>query len=121
MRYIPGEKPDTDYPFSMVVRDILQHSGSMSTRSKALDLVVSGPFIEINDKDAERLGILDNSHVKVSSKRGSVYLRAKLTDEVPEGAVFTSAHFPHGRINAMTHIPLNGGVAVDAVKVEAVK
>ena len=71
--YTRGEEPDTEYPLSLVTRDILQHSGTMTTRSKALDLVVSEPLLEIYDEDAKKFGILDNSHVKVSTRRGSVY------------------------------------------------
>jgi NADH-quinone oxidoreductase chain G len=121
VHYTPREEPDGEYPLNMVIRDVLQHSGSMSTRSKALDLVVSEALLEINEEDAERLGILDNSHVKVTSRRGTVYLKAKVSEEVPGGAVYTPTHFPHGRINALTHLSVNGGIPIDAVKVEAVK
>lgn len=69
----------------MVLRDILQHSGNMSTRSKALDLVVSEAL------------------------------------EVPQGTVFTSSHFPHGRINNLTYPPLNGKPPIFAVRIESVK
>ena len=119
--YAPPEEPDAEYPLAMVVRDVLQHSGSMSTRSKALDLVVSEALIEINEKDAKEHGISDKSHVKVISRRGAVYLKSKVSDEVPEGTVYVPAHFPHNRINALTHPSVNGGIAVDTVKIEPVK
>ena len=119
--YAPHEEPDAEYPLAMVVRDVLQHSGSMSTRSKALDLVVSEALIEINEKDAKEHGISDKSHVKVISRRGVVYLKSKVSDEVPEGTVYVPAHFPHNRINALTHPSVNGGIAVDTVKIEPVK
>ncbi|MEJ2683947.1 MAG: molybdopterin-dependent oxidoreductase, partial [Candidatus Sulfobium sp.] len=117
----PGEEPDADYPLSLVTRDVLQHSGTMSTRSKALDLVLSEAFIEMCEEDAKKFGIADSGHVKVTSKRGTVYLKAKISDEIPSGAVFTSCHFPHGRVNALT-LPSENGIPVTAaVKVEAVK
>jgi NADH-quinone oxidoreductase chain G len=118
--YSPGEEPDAEYPFSLVTRDVLQHSGTMSTRSKALDLVVSEAFLEISEEDAKKFGIADSGHVKVTSKRGTVYLKAKVSDEIPAGTVFTSSHFPHGRVNALTFPSENGAAATDAVKVEAV-
>ena len=119
--YTRGEEPDTEYPLSLVTRDILQHSGTMTTRSKALDLVVSEPFLEINDEDARKFVIPDNSHVKVSSRKGVVYLKAKVSDVIPSGTVFTSVHFPHGRVNALTNLSENGAAAPAAVKVEMVK
>lgn len=119
--YAPSEEPDAEYPLTMVVRDVLQHSGSMSTRSKSLDLVVSEALIEINEKDAKEHGISDNSHVKVMSRRGAVYLKSKVSDQVPEGTVYVPAHFPHNRINALTHPSVNGGIATDTVKIESVR
>ncbi|MFI5295577.1 MAG: NADH-quinone oxidoreductase subunit NuoG [Thermodesulfovibrionales bacterium] len=119
--YTPGEETDAEYPLQLVTRDVLQHSGTMSTRSKALDLVVSEAFLEINEEEAGKYGVTDNSHVKVSSRRGAVYLKAKITDAVPSGAIFTSLHFPHGRVNALTYPPENGTPFRDAVKIEAVK
>jgi len=117
----PGETADSEYPLSMVTRDVLQHSGSMSTRSKALNLVVSEPFLEISEEDAKKFGIADGSHVKVSSRRGTVYLKAKISDAVRSGAVFTSVHFPHGRVSALTYYPETGGAGTDAVKIEPAK
>lgn len=119
--YAPGEEPDKDYPLTMITRDILPHSGSMSTRSKSLDLVASEGLLEISEEDGEELGILDNSHVKITSRRGTIFLKAKLSDSVLKGAVYVPAHFPHSRINALTYPSVNGGISIDAVKVEPVR
>ncbi len=119
--YSQGEAPSAEYPFALVVRDVLQHSGSMSTRSKSLDLVVSEAFLELSEEDATKLGISDNSHVKVSSRRGTIYLKAKITETVPAGTVFSSTHFLHGRVNALLSYPENGTAALCAVKVESAK
>jgi NADH-quinone oxidoreductase chain G len=119
--YTPGEAPDTEYPLSLVTRDVLQHSGSMSTRSKALNLVVSEPFLEISEEDAKKFDVADGSHVKVSSRRGTVYLKAKISDAVSSGTVFTSVHFPHGRVNALTYYPGTGIASGDAVKIQPAK
>ena len=116
-----GETPSAEYPLSLAVRDVLQHSGSMSTRSKSLDLVVSEPYLEVSEDDATKLGVVDNSHVKVSSRRGTIYLKAKVTDAVPAGTVFASTHFPHGRVNALLYYLENGAAGTCAVKVESAK
>ena len=119
--YAAGEAADSEYPLSLVTRDVLQHSGSMSTRSKALNLVVSEPFLEISEEDAKKFGIADSSHVKVSSRRGTVYLKAKISQAIRSGTVFTSVHFPHGRVNALTYCPENGWASSDAVRIESAK
>jgi len=116
-----GETPDDTYPFRLVIRDVLQHSGSTSTSSKSLDLVISEALLEINEEDAKKRGIIDNSHVKLTSKKGSVFLKAKYSDFVPEGTVFVPAHFPYAKIHALTHISSNGEGPIVAVNVEATK
>jgi NADH-quinone oxidoreductase subunit G len=112
---------DKEYPLSLVTRDILYHSGSMSTRSEALNLVSSEALVEINEEEARRLGLLDNGHVRIRSRQGSIYLKAKICDAVPAGAVFTSLHFPHSRVNALTCFHSDGKADIDAVTIEPVK
>ncbi|HDZ61731.1 MAG TPA: 2Fe-2S iron-sulfur cluster binding domain-containing protein [Nitrospirae bacterium] len=121
VEYKTGEIPDSEYPFKLVIRDALQHSGVTTTSSKSLDLVVSDALLEINEEDAKKHGIHDNNHVRVTSRRGSVYLKAKFSEEVPEGTVFLPAHFPHAKINTLTHMPVNGDSPITVVKIEAVK
>jgi len=121
VRHAEGEVPSAEYPLALAIRDVLQHSGSMSTRSKSLDLVVSEPYLEVSEDDATKLGIIDNSHVKVSSRRGAIYLKAKVTGTAPAGTVFASTHFPHGRVNALLYYPENGAAGTCAVKVESAK
>jgi len=119
--YTPGEEPDADYPLSMVVSDVLHHSGSMSTRSESLNFVAPEALLEMNVEDALKIGISDNSLVKVTSKRDSVYVKAKISEAIPEGTVYVPVHFPLSSINALTHLPSNGGISLDAVKVEPAK
>lgn len=121
VRYTYGEQPDAEYSLSLVLRDVLHHSGSISTRSESLNLVASEALLEISEQDAERRGILDNSYVKVSSRWGTVYLKVKVSDAIPEGTVYVPTHFPHGRVNTLIHLPVNGGISIDAVKVDPVK
>ncbi len=119
--YSAAEGPDPEYPLLLVTRDVLQHSGTISTRSKALDLVASEPFLELSEDDAEKFGISDNSYVRLTSRRGAVYLKAKISDTVESGTVFTSLHFPYGRINALTRPSRNGGAIIEAVTIESAK
>ena len=120
VHYNPGEEPDGEYPLNMAVRDILPHAGSSSTRSKTLNLVSAEALLEVSGNDAERLGISDNCHVRVTSRRGSAYLKAMVSDEVPDGTVYVPSHFPHSGVSALTHFSFNKGIPVDAVRVETV-
>jgi formate dehydrogenase alpha subunit len=124
VEYKHGDEPDSEYPFKLVIRDVVQHSGSMSTSSKSLDLVVSEAVVseallEINWQDAKKNSIADESHVKITSKQGQVFLKAMVSDEVPEGTVFVPTHFPFAKINTLTNISSNGEAPIIAVKVES--
>ncbi len=116
--HIAGEAPDDEYPLLMVTGVLMQHSGSLTTLSKSLGTVVSDAYMQMNGKDAERIGVSDESFVRIRSRRGEVFLKARITDEVPEGMLFVPAHFPHARVNALTYPAKNGDSAVVAVSVE---
>jgi formate dehydrogenase alpha subunit len=118
VHYQDGEITDEEYPLNMVARDVLQHAGSMSTRSKSLNLVSSEALLEINWNDADRFGISDNGHVKVTSRRGTVYLKAAVSDNVPDGIVYVPTHFPHSKVTTLTRHAAHGGIATDAVRIE---
>lgn len=119
--YTPGEEPDAEFPLALVTRDVLQHSGSMTTRSKCLDLVVSETFVEIGEQDARKLGVTDHTYVRVSSRRGNVFLKARVSDTIPDGRVFIPLHFPHGKVNALTYPAAHDTAGTDAVKIEPAK
>jgi NADH-quinone oxidoreductase chain G len=121
VRYEPEEICDTEFPYTLITRDVLQHSGSMSAKSETLRLVMAEPLLEINEQDAARHAISDDSHIRITSRRGSVYLKAKVTDSVPEGVVSAPVHFPYGGINELTHLSENACSRLDTVKVEKIK
>ena len=51
-------------------------------------------FIEINPEDAAQRGIGEGALVRVSSRRGSVTLRAHLNSGLYRGLAFMTFHFP---------------------------
>ncbi len=113
-----SEKPDGEYPLLLITSNLLQHSGALSVLSKNLGSVVSDAYLQINPQDAKKYKVHDEGYVKVTSRRGEVYLKAIVSDEMPEGVVFVPTHFPHANVNALTHPSLNGESPMDAVKIE---
>jgi formate dehydrogenase alpha subunit len=116
--YKVSEQPDVEYPMLLITSNLLQHSGALSVLSKNLGSVVSDAYLQINPEDAKRYKIHDEGFVKVTSRRGAVYLKAMLTDEMLEGTVFAPTHFPHANVNALTHPSLNGEAPIDAIRIE---
>jgi predicted molibdopterin-dependent oxidoreductase YjgC len=113
------EAVSDEYPILLVTANILQHSGALSVLSKNLDSVISDAYLQVNTLDAKKYNIHDEGFVKVISKKGEIYLKAMVSDEVPEGTVFAPFHFAHAKINTLTHLSANGDLPLVAVRIEA--
>ncbi len=118
------EAPDKDYPFLMTTgRTLFQyHTGTMTRRVKPIDTVSPEPFIEINPEDARALDIGGGSTVKVSSRRGSIVLKAMVTKKLQKGLVFIPFHFKEAAANVLTSSAALDPVAkIPSFKVSAVR
>ncbi len=115
-----GEKPSETFPLSMVLRDVLPHAGSISSRSRTLNLVASEAKLEMNRNDAKKYGVEDRHYVRIISRRGTAYLKAEISDTVPDGMVYVPSHFPHCGVSNLTGLPDSGRTCLDAVRVETV-
>ena len=78
---------------------------------------LSEPLIEVNPKDAEKLGIADGEVVKISSRRGTVSAKAKLTKVSPEGVVYMNFHFAESAANILTNAALDPVAKIPEYKV----
>ncbi len=119
----PAELPDAEYPLVLNTGRRLYHyhTGSMTRRTKGLSTLQSDEWLEINPVDARKLGIVNNETVKVSSRRGSITIRAELTERVKPGMVFTTFHFAEAPINFLTNTARDPLAKIPELKVCAVK
>ena len=51
------------------------------------------PFLEMHPDDAGDLGVSDRQLVRVTSRRGSLEVKARVTDKIRSGAVFAPFHW----------------------------
>jgi predicted molibdopterin-dependent oxidoreductase YjgC len=58
--------------------------------------------MELNPEDAGRLNLKDTDPVRVSSRRGSIVLRLKVTQKTTPGVVFIPFHFREAAANLLT-------------------
>jgi formate dehydrogenase alpha subunit len=102
--YVPSvEMPDEEYPFILTTGRLLEHwHGGTLTRHSKLDNLYPQARIEINPADAARLKIEDGQAVRVSSRRGTVVLRAWVTQRATVGVVFIPMHFAEAAANLLT-------------------
>ena len=101
----PYEIEDDQYPFSLsTVREVGHYSvRTMTGNCRTLSQLEDEPgYLQINYKDAQKLGIIDNEIIKVSSRRGSVLTRALVTDRVQQGATYMTYQWWVGACNELT-------------------
>jgi anaerobic selenocysteine-containing dehydrogenase len=95
--------PDEEYPFILTTGRLLEHwHGGTLTRHSKLDDLYPEARIEINPADGARLKIEDGQAVRVSSRRGTIVLRAWLTQRTTVGVVFIPMHFAEAAANLLT-------------------
>lgn len=101
----PRELPDEEYPLILTTGRNLYHyhTGTMTRRSVALDKHVPEAELEINPQLAAKMGIQDGEKVRLSTRRGSVEIKAKITDILAENVVFTTFHFHEAAANWLTN------------------
>ncbi len=104
LNYVPSvELPDGEYPFILTTGRLLEHwHGGTLTRHSKLDDLYPEARIEINPADAARLSVEHEQAVRVSSRRGSVVLRAWVTRRTTTGVVFIPMHFAEAAANLLT-------------------
>ena len=119
----PAELPDDEYPMTLMTGRALEHfhTGTMTRRSKGLDALLPGPYVEVNQVDAEQLQVLDGDPVRVISRRGAIELMAKVGQRVDPGAVFIPFHFWEAAANVLTNTALDPIAKIPELKVCAAR
>lgn len=104
VEYNPStEMPDEDYPLILTTGRVLEHwHGGTLTRHSWMDDLYPEALIEINPADAAHLGVKDQDTVRVTSRRGSIVLRCKVTQKTTPGVVFIPFHFAEAAANILT-------------------
>ncbi len=119
----PDEPPDEEYPFLLTTGRIYfhYHTGTMCRRTSVLEREEPDCFMEINPEDAEELEIKDGSPVKVSSRRGSITVKARITRKIARGIVFIPFHYAESPANLLTNPATDPKAKIPEYKVCAVK
>jgi formate dehydrogenase alpha subunit len=99
-----GEMPDKGYPFALITGRIREHynNGSMTRRVPGIMELVPQERIELNPDDAKKLKVTDKDWVAVSSRRGKINVKVRVTTRSQKGNVFLTFHFPEALSNFLT-------------------
>ncbi len=105
-----AEPPNPDYPFVLTTGRVYGHwhTQTRTGRIAKITKMHPHPFIEINPRDAERLGITENMLVEVRSARGSARFPALVTSAIRAGTLFVPMHWgalwaDQAEANSLTH------------------
>src|ERR1700684_1438400 len=102
--YVPtAEKVNARYPLILTTGRILsQYNVGAQTRRTENNQWHDEDRIEIHPQDAEDRGIAEGVWVGIESRAGDTVLRARVTDRVQPGVVYTTFHFPESGANVIT-------------------
>ena len=120
----PAEQTDDEYPLILSTGRVLYHyhSGTMTRRSKPLSWREPRGYVEVNQADAEAVGVQDNHAVVIRSRRGSVRTRLKISEGIPPGTIFLAFHWREAPANKLTHdFGLDPVAKIPEFKISAVR
>ena len=102
--YIPTtEKVTKKYPLILTTGRILsQYNVGAQTRRTNNTAWHAEDVVEIHPHDAADRGIADGDWIGVTSRAGETVLRAKLTERVQPGVIYTTFHHPESGANVIT-------------------
>ncbi len=119
----PAEEPDQDYPMFLTTGRVFvhYHSGTMTRVSPTLHREMEAGYVEISPADARAMHIKDGERIKVSSRRGEIQIKAKVSRKVDRGVVFIPFHFAESAANILTNPAYDPVAKIPEYKVCAVK
>ncbi|MBK8082131.1 MAG: formate dehydrogenase subunit alpha [Saprospiraceae bacterium] len=97
------EENSKEFPYIITTNRELEHynCGTMTRRTRNVKILTEDVLM-INPTDAARHFIQEGDMVCVESARGKVDIKAKITDEVREGVLSSTFHFPEIMLNVIT-------------------
>ncbi|PTU65379.1 formate dehydrogenase subunit alpha [Chromobacterium sp. Panama] len=103
-RYVAtSERAGKRFPLLLTIGRILsQYNVGAQTRRTENRLWHAEDRLEIHPVDAEARGVVDGDWVAVHSRAGDTALRAKVTERVAPGVVYTTFHHPESGANVVT-------------------
>jgi len=102
--YVPtAEKVNARFPLILTTGRILsQYNVGAQTRRTENNQWHDEDRLEIHPHDAEERGIAEGDWVGIASRAGDTVLRARVTERVQPGVVYTTFHFPESGANVIT-------------------
>lgn len=119
----PAEVTDEEYPLILTTGRLLYHfhTRTMTAREEGIQAIAGDSFIEISAENARRMQIIEGEYVRVSSRRGSIQVKAHISEMVSNEVVFIPFHYAEQSVNRLTHEALDPTTNIPELKVCAVQ
>ncbi|MDR1962065.1 MAG: formate dehydrogenase subunit alpha [Gracilibacteraceae bacterium] len=98
-----AELPDAEYPLMLTTGRKLAHYNISTAYSPALMEHDPEEFAEISPEDARRLRISDGEIARVTTRRGTVRTKVRVTERVRPGIIFMTFHYKAVPVNVLTN------------------
>ncbi|MEQ8934569.1 MAG: formate dehydrogenase subunit alpha, partial [Amphiplicatus sp.] len=121
--YVPTpEKTNRKFPLILTTGRILsQYNVGAQTRRTENVKWWEEDVLEIHPSDAETRGVREGQWVSVKSRKGEIALRAKLSERMAPGVVYTTFHHPETGANVVTTEISDWATSCPEYKVTAVE
>ncbi|MCC9648040.1 formate dehydrogenase subunit alpha [Rubrivivax sp. JA1029] len=97
------ERANRRFPLLLTTGRVLsQYNVGAQTRRTANTAWHGEDRLELHPSDAELRGVVDGDWVGITSRAGETVLRARVTERVAPGVVYTTFHFPESGANVIT-------------------
>ena len=105
----PDERPDDEYPMVLSTGRVLEHwhTGAITRRAQVLDRLEPEAVATLAPADLARLGIEPGDRVRVTTRRGSIELKARRDVRVAPGMLFIPFCFADAAANLLTNPALD--------------
>jgi formate dehydrogenase major subunit len=117
------ELPDASFPLVLITGRLLEHwhTGAMTRRAAVLDAIEPEPTVSMNARERGRAGVSAGDWITVASRRGSIRLRVRQDEGVPDGAVFIPFAYAEAAANLLTNPALDPDGKIPELKYCAVR
>jgi len=118
-----AELPDDEYPFVLTTGRVYEHyhTGTMTRKGSALNQLYPEALAEINVEDAKALQVKTGEYVNITSRRGSIKIKAVVSEVTDRGVAFVPFHFYESTVNNLTNPALDPISKIPELKICAVK
>ena len=117
-----SEQPDEEYPLNLTTGRVLYHwHGSTMSGRSSLEEAFPEAICEIHPDDADQYGVATGDWIALTSRRGTIQMRAMVTGRSPRGTIFIPFHFAEAAANKLTKVQIDSRAKIPDFKNTAVR